>query len=169
MVGSFIYLKNNFKKMLFEDFHSFKIVRELKQNINSIPDKKGVYLVLFKNNQPVFLEKSIGGHFKGKDPSVPIEKLESNWISNEEIIYIGQAGGNGSNATLRKRLKQYLEFGSGKPVGHWGGRYIWQLKDSDELVITWKETREDPYIIESEMIKKFKEKHGERPFANLIK
>jgi hypothetical protein len=155
--------------MLFKDFHGFKTIKELKQDISSIPNQKGVYLVLFKNNQPVFLEKNIGGHFKGKDPSVPITKLKSNWISNEEIIYIGQAGGNGSNVTLRKRLKQYLQFGSGKPVGHWGGRLIWQLKGSDELIIAWKETIEDPYIIESEMIAKFKEKHGGRPFANLMK
>ena len=157
--------------MLFEDFHVFKTVKELKEDgFNTIPDKKGVYVVLFtKKVKPTFLNKSIGGHFKGRDPSVSIEKLESNWISNEEIIYIGQAGGNGSNATLRKRLKQYIQFGSGKPVGHWGGRLIWQLKDSDELIIAWKETIDDPYLIETEMINKFKEKHGVRPFANLMK
>ncbi len=156
--------------MLFEDFQGFKTVKELKENgFNIIPDKKGVYLVLFKKDQPVFLNKSIGGHFKGRDPTVPIEKLESNWIPNEEIIYIGQAGGNGSKATLRKRLKQYIQFGSGKPVGHWGGRLIWQLKDSDELIIAWKETLQDPYIVESNIINKFKEKHGNRPFANLTK
>jgi len=155
--------------MLLKDFQGFRTIKELKQEFNDIPDKQGVYLVLFKKDQPEFLERSIGGHFKGRDPTVPIEKLQSNWIPNEEVIYIGQAGGNGSNATLRKRLKQYLQFGSGKPVGHWGGRYIWQLKDSDELVIAWKETLEDPYIMESVMIDKFKEKYGARPFANLIK
>lgn len=156
--------------MLFEGFQGFKTVAELNRlGVDIIPDKMGTYLVLYKQNHPVFLKNSIGGHFKGKDPSVPVSKLVNSWISNEEIIYIGQAGGNGSKATLRKRLKQYLQFGSGKPVGHWGGRYIWQLKDSEKLVIAWKETAQDPYIIETEMINKFKSKHGERPFANLTK
>ncbi len=146
-----------------------KTVRELKEEgFYSIPDEQGVYTVSYTKG-PVFLKESIGGHFKGKDSSVPIEKLEDNWVLNEEIIYIGQAGGNGSQATLRKRLKQYIQFGCGKPVGHWGGRYIWQLKDSDELIISWQVTENDPYTVESEMIEKFKAKHGKRPFANLTK
>lgn len=156
--------------MLFKDFQGFKTVKELKEEgFNDIPNEKGVYVVIFKQDKPVFLKKNIGGHFKDKDPTISIEKIESNWISNEEVIYIRQAGGNGSNATLRKRLKQYIQFGSGKPVGHWGGRYIWQLKDSDNLIIAWKETTKDPFIIESEMIDKFREKHRDRPFANLTK
>jgi len=157
--------------MLFNDFQGFKTVKELKKTGTDIVlNRKGVYLVIFNNKtQPIFLKQSIGGHFKGKDPSVSIEKLEYNWISDEEIVYIGQAGGNGSNATLRKRLKQYINFGSGKPVGHWGGRYIWQLEKSDDLIIAWKETIQDPYVVESELIDKFREKHGKRPFANLTK
>ena len=157
--------------MLFDNFKGFQTVKELKENgFDLVPDKKGVYLVIFnQKTKPIFLEKNIGGHFKGKDPTVPIERLKSKWINNEEIIYIGQAGGNNSKATLRKRLKQYIQFGYGKPVGHWGGRLIWQLMNSDELIIAWKETSEDPYIVESNMINKFREVQGDRPFANLTK
>ncbi len=157
--------------MLFKDFQGFITVKELnKLGVDIIPNVRGVYVVLFKNkSKPVFLKESVGGHFKERNPTVAIERLESEWVSNEEIIYIGQAGGGSSAATLRKRLKQYLQFGCGKPVGHWGGRFIWQLKDSNELVFAWKETKKDPNVVESEMITKFKEKYSKRPFANLTK
>lgn len=151
--------------MLFEDFQGFKTIEELKKsNYYEIPENKGVYIILFKGKYPVFLEKSSAGRYKRKNPTVSIEKLSANWIKNEEIIYIGKAGKN-----IRKRIKQYVEFGSGKPVGHWGGRYIWQIKNPEELVVAWKETEKDPEIVESELINTFKEKHDNRPFANLIK
>ena len=68
------------------------------------------------------------------------------------------------------RLRQYARFGAGAPVGHWGGRYIWQLADSSELlvawhVISWYEIARD---YERRLLKRFAELHdGRRPFANL--
>jgi hypothetical protein len=53
-------------------------------------------------------------------------------------------------------------------IGHWGGRYIWQLSNSDNLIICWKPTKQDARDVESEMIEQFKREHnGCRPFANL--
>lgn len=156
-------------------------INELKQNgfkgfikikdldINTIQKEKGIYVIINKNQNMVFLDKSNGGHFKGKDPTVSMQYLKENWVDNVDVIYIGQAGGNGSNATLLKRIKQYIQFGSGKPIGHWGGRLIWQIKDSGELLIAWKSTNTDPYDIETELIYEFKLKYGKRPFANLSK
>jgi hypothetical protein len=30
--------------------------------------------------------------------------------------------------------------GRGELAGHWGGRYIWQLSDSADLIAAWKVT-----------------------------
>jgi hypothetical protein len=63
-----------------------------------------------------------------------------------------------------------MEFGKGRDVGHWGGRYIWQIQDSDDFLIAWKPlTNEEPDTIESALIEEFRNKFGKRPFANLAK
>ena len=77
----------------------------------------------------------------------------------------------GKEATLRSRILQYLKFGQGKPVGHKGGRYIWQLSDAEELLFCWKPLPTDePEDVESMLISEFKHQYaGKRPFANLNK
>lgn len=151
-------------------FIGFKTIRELKNNCKSVPMKCGVYIVLRPNNiQKEFLEKGTGGHYKNQDPNVTIQELESNWLDETQILYIGKAGSTTGKATLQSRLEQYMKFGSGKAVGHWGGRLIWQLKDADELIICWRLTKKDeiPRNVEKFMIQDFKTQYGKRPFANL--
>lgn len=146
-------------------FHGFISIQKLMEDDGCIPEKKGVYIVLRENTKvPDFLTTGTGGFFKRKDPNVTIEELKRNWVNDSQIMYIGQTG-----ATLKSRLKQYLNFGQGKAVGHKGGRYIWQLKDSRSLLICWKELPDqDPREIEKQMILDFKKAHdGQRPFANL--
>lgn len=150
-------------------FEGFIPIFSLRTNYNLIPKEKGVYIILYPfENIPKFKSTGSGGHFKGKNPNVAAEILQNNWIKDEPIIYIGKAGSASGSATLHSRLKQYLNFGKGKPVGHWGGRYIWQLDLPEDLIICWKPTTEhDPSIIESYLIQKFKEGYNQRPFANL--
>ena len=84
------------------------------------------------------------------------------WISSATVLYIGKA------SSLQKRLKQYMDYGSGKPVGHQGGRYIWQLGDSSRLQLFWKTTLDhDPAVVENELIRAFHKQYGRLPFANL--
>lgn len=147
-----------------EGFEGFVSVKDLKENFTAaaVPAVEGVYVVLrLKGSAPVFLEEGTGGFFKGKNPNVTTDVLESNWVDGEPVLYIGKA------KSLSKRLKQYMQFGGCKPVGHYGGRYIWQLKDSDELIVCWRCVG-NSLAVEASMIADFKDSHcGLRPFANL--
>lgn len=149
-----------------DGFEGFISVEDLMQSRKMIPSYNGVYIILrLKDSEPEFLEQGTGGFFKKKEPrnpNVSIAELRDNWVPNEAIIYIGKA------TSLKKRLGSYLRFGEGKFATHWGGRYIWQLKDSRELLVCWKETDENPRVVEKEMVAQFKKEHGgKRPFANL--
>lgn len=146
-----------------EGFSGFISVAKLREDGCSIPTGAGVYLVVrATKTAPRFLSEGTGGYFKGKNPNVSIEELQANWVDDTCVLYIGKA------TSLRKRLKQYIDFGKGRSVGHWGGRYIWQLEDADQLLLCWKETpNEDPKSVESAWISSFKSFYGVRPFANL--
>ena len=150
-------------------FHGFYSIKDLFLNDFNIPAEMGVYMILYlEQHTPEFLEVGSGGYFKGKNPNVSIEVLENNWVENTIVIYIGKAGEVDSSATLRSRLRQYFRFGYGKNVGHYGGRYIWQIKDSEKLLVCWKPLlKESPRSVESEFITKFVSKYGKLPFANL--
>ena len=153
-------------------FQCFKAISSLKSyGYDEIPKEKGVYMVIRESKAPIiFINESIGGHFKGKNPTVSIEELNTQWVNNTFVLYIGKAGGMNSKATLRSRLRQYLEFGKGRDIGHWGGRYIWQIQESDNLLIAWKPLlNEEPESVETTLINEFRSKYGKRPFANLTK
>ena len=153
----------NFK--LPDGFEGGFTVRELRRNNDLIPTVPGVYIVVRKTSaQPSFLEIGVGGHFHGRNPNVEIEELQRNWVEGEPVVYIGM-----TNQTLRNRINTYLSFGKGEKVGHWGGRYIWQLSDHEDLVFYWKPMSEgSPKGYESQLIAEFKMLNGgARPFANL--
>lgn len=151
-------------------FEGFVSVRNLRASrLSEVPACPGVYVfVRVSEIPPTFLTTSPGGRFKSKDPTVPIEVLTRRWVPGTTIVYIGKAGGLRKPPTIRKRLQQYLDFGAGKPVGHWGGRFIWQLTDAEELVVCWRPVEDaDPESIESAMLAAFDQKHASLPFANL--
>ena len=152
-------------------FGGFVKVGELKKDLSAVPPVMGVYMILRDSSQkPEFLVKGSGGFFKDKDPNVSVAELERKWVDGTCVIYIGKAGGSRSGATLRKRLSQYMSFGSGKAVGHYGGRLIWQLKDHDDLIVCWKTLSDkEPEEYESFLINSFRDIYGDRPFANLAK
>lgn len=150
-------------------FTGFKTVEQLWNDYSVIPDERGVYLILNPDcTMKQFLSKGVGGYFKGKDPNLSVPQLTSNWVDNSHVLYIGQAGGNGSSATLRKRLRQYLEFGRGKPVGHYGGRLIWQLFHHKELIVVWKILKDsNPRDEEGWFLREYLNYYTKLPFANL--
>ncbi|MFO7538979.1 MAG: hypothetical protein R6X32_13120 [Chloroflexota bacterium] len=160
----------DFNDIINQDFRGFVTVETLQQSACAdIPDEPGVYFILWPLSEtPTFLPENIGGHFKGKNPTVTIRNLEKKWVNGAKIIYIGKAGSVASKATLSQRLYTYMKFGMGNPVAHWGGRYIWQIKQWRSLQVCWKitEGHEAP-ILESQLIREFAEQYGKRPFANL--
>jgi hypothetical protein len=90
--------------------------------------------------------------------------LAGRWLTGERVVYIGKAD------VLRTRLRQYARFGAGQPVGHWGGRYIWQLADEETLLVAWRmvDAGETAREAERALLARFAEQHGgRRPFANL--
>ena len=135
-----------------------------------VPREPGVYVVLRTDTEPpCFREHSPAGRFKAKDPSVDQAALERAWVPGAAVIYIGKAGRSGRAARgLMKRLDEYRRHGSGQRIGHWGGRYIWQLADSDQLLAAWKTTPDqNPEDVESQLIHDFESAYGCLPFANL--
>jgi hypothetical protein len=143
-------------------FIGFKKMSELFLDSSMLPDNNGVYLVLNIDNKPgEFLTVGSGGHFKGKDPNISLVDLKSNWVDNTKVVYIGKA------TSLRSRLRQYFSFGQGKNIGHYGGRLIWQIKYSKDLVVCWKSLTTDPREFEADLIQQFVKTYGCRPFANL--
>jgi hypothetical protein len=162
-----------FADLRIHDFAGFLPISELRHRLSCVPGEPGqvgVYVVLRRQNTaPKFKNKGSGGHFKGRNPNVPISALQKRWVENSYVIYIGKAGRPEGEATLRSRLQAFLSFGNEKRAAHWGGRFVWQLEDHEDLLVCWKlTTSPTPREVEKKMIQDFKRNFsGNRPFANL--
>ncbi|MFD9124149.1 hypothetical protein [Kitasatospora sp. NPDC059571] len=136
---------------------------------SQVPREAGIYVVIRSTtSNPGFLPSSPAGHFQGRDPSVSVDALSAAWVDGATVLYVGKAAaGKAGKRGLRKRLDEYRRHGAGQAVGHWGGRYIWQLQDSATLLVAWRPTPDqDPGEAEASLIAEFIELHGARPFAN---
>ena len=130
-----------------------------------VPGGPGVYVVYrTSSRRSSFVAAGTGGRFKGRDPNVGIETLQAKWVPGAHVVYIGKAD------VLSGRLRLYERFGAGRPVAHWGGRYIWQLPNAHKLLVAWRTldgqgtARDD----EIRLMAHFREFHdGRLPFANL--
>ncbi|MGP4030495.1 hypothetical protein [Pseudarthrobacter sp. 1C304] len=152
-----------------EGFAGFKTFEEL--DLGEVPREPGIYAVLHpEGRQRAFLEESVGGWFKRKNPTILLDALAAEWVDGADVLYVGKAGAGTSSARgLRKRIQEFMDFGRGRPVGHWGGRLIWQLADSQSLLIAWKvlpaaEVNE----AEAKYHAEFRCHYGRLPFANLV-
>ncbi len=145
-------------------FAGFRPVSTLREHgLGSAPTEPGVYVVLVPEGRSVsFLDESPGGHFKGRDPTVDRDELQAEWLPGASLVYVGCSG------DLKKRLGQFLRFGAGRPVGHWGGRLIWQIAESEDLLLAWKPTT-DHRGAEIEILTEFEHQYGRLPFANLTR
>ena len=143
-------------------FVGFVPVRSLSRRPSHIPTSPGVYAVTLDQPTPEFLVISVGGHFKGKPPSVERGALDAKWVDATETLYIGRAG------NLRSRIDLLARYGRGEPVAHQGGRYLWQLAAHDRLRVGWR-VDPDPVGTERELLEMFETELGRLPFANLVR
>jgi hypothetical protein len=147
----------------------FVTVRDLRSSkLDEVPKSPGVYAILRPlASTPAFLSKSAGGWFKGKDPTVAVAVLKARWLSGAELIYVGKAtAGSKGRTHLCYRLTKLLAYGSGKPVGHQGGRYLWQVEGSNYFVVAWRVV-DAPTTEENQLLSDFFAAYGAYPFANI--
>jgi hypothetical protein len=158
------------KQSLKEDgFTGFRTLAALE--INRIPQRPGIFAVLQTEGiEPRFLAKSTAGVFKKKDPSLGEPALAAEWVDGAEVLYLGKAGpGSKGNRGLRRQIQEFVDFGKGKPPGHWDGRLIWQLADAPSLLIAWKELPAGELNqVEAKYHAEFRQHYGRLPFANLV-
>ena len=158
------------RKLLKE--HGFTGFRPLQDvDINRIPQRQGIFAVLRPEGfAPRFLAKSTAGVFKKKNPSLSREELAAEWVEDADTLFLGKAGaGSKGNRGLRRQISEFVDFGKGKPPGHWDGRLIWQLADADTLLVAWQELPvEDLNGRLAEYQAEFLRQYGRLPFANLV-
>ena len=153
-----------------DGFAGFRPIGSLE--VMRLPQATGIFAVLAPEGfQPRFLRKSTAGVFKKKDPSLPEPALAAEWVDTAVVLYLGKAGpGSKGNRGLRRQVQEFLDFGQGKPPGHWDGRLVWQLADAEKLLIAWKELpAEHLGKAEADYHTAFVEEHGKLPFANLVR
>ncbi len=144
-------------------FTGFEPVADLKAGrCKQVSPEPGVYVVLRESAEPpCFLDKSAGGWFKRRDPTVPVSTLEAGWVNGAPVLYIGKAG-----TSLRVRVRALVDYGLGKPVGHQGGRYLWQVEGSASFLVAWRMV-DEPRAEETRLLTGFEAAHGQLPFANI--
>lgn len=153
-----------------EGFVGFLTVGQLhRSGCFEVPDERGAYLLLRGSEAPHrILPRSQAPAWRGEDPTRPVEELTARWVEDTALLYAAAAPGSGVRHRLRQRVKRLLRFGHGSVVGHWGGRFVWQLAESSRLVVAWRPCSddEDPHAIVNDLLGRFERTHGVRPFAN---
>ena len=160
----------NKKALKADGFTGFRPLSTLE--VNRIPQHQGIFAVLRPDGlEPRFLAKSTAGVFKKKNPSLSQAELAAEWVPDADVLFIGKASaGSQGNRGLRRQIQEFVDFGKGKPPGHWEGRLVWQLADAAKLVVAWKELpAEELNAALAQYHAQFLEIHGSLPFANLVR
>lgn len=125
--------------------------------VDQLPPRRGVYAVLrLSTERPALIETNVIIRRK----AYTVERLEDKWLDGQTIVYIGMAEPVDG---LYGRLGDFSKQSS----SHTGGRALWQLADSRDLVAAWVETPDHiAEVLEKSYLRTFKAKFGRYPFAN---
>src|SRR5205085_12113439 len=150
-------------------FTGFRTVGQLHADrCEEIPNECGVYAIVRETADAPEFTRSSAPVWRRMDPGVAVDELEKHWVPNVELVYLGLASGTGVRSKLKQRVKRMLRFGHGKVVAHWGGRFVWQLRDRTALRVAWKPASlEDAARLDAELREQFVRRHGRLPFANV--
>jgi hypothetical protein len=80
------------------------------------------------------------------------DRLNKFWITDENIIYIGQTNCKGG---LEKRVGQYYNTELGENGPHAGGHWVKTLKNYTDLLFVHYICTNNPLTLEKEILKKF--------------
>lgn len=131
-----------------------------------VPVARGVYVIVREPAlPPLFMSRSVAGHYRGRDPSRPVDTLTGRWVAAATVLFIGEAGGTGVRGQLQQRIKRHLRFGGGAAIGAEGGSFVWQLRDHRALRFGWM-VCDDPGERAAELRAAFRGRYGAAPFAN---
>ena len=121
----------------------------------------GVYLVCRPPGfKPRFIPPEEAAAAGNVDNPLSASDLRAKWVDRAEVLYIGQ-----TTRPLQERLGELCKYAIGCAHNHYGGRILWQLRDSRQLLLCWKPTQK-PGEFEGELIDGFKRELGKFPFAN---
>lgn len=146
-------------------FEGFIRVRDLMPYLHQVSASLGVYVVVRPlAGLPKFLDASPASWFKREDPTVPVGRLQAEWVPDAQTLYIGSA------ANLRERIGLLVEFSRAGPersVFHRGGRLLWQLADAQDLLVAWRVEPKGIGTVERDLVDEFAGIYGRYPFGNL--
>jgi len=154
-----------------QGFRGFTTIRELQRNIPRSEElsQRGVYAVVCSPTYvPSFInyDKARRNHNVIKPWS--LEKLQEKWVFGVEVLYIGKAGTDTKQRTLRRRISDIVRHSQGKTTKkgpHRGGELLWQLIGYQDFEVGYLPT-DQPEKEENRIIGFFLSKTDKLPFAN---
>ena len=135
-----------------------KIKDLINNGFNSINKQEGIYIV----KTPKDFKVNFTFNMLNKTcPCYCIKDLADkyNKTMNKEILYIGKS------VNLRKRIKQYINYGLNKNKIHKGGRAIFQIQNYTELEIEYYYCASSKDC-EKQSLKNYLKNNGVLPLAN---
>ena len=135
-------------------------------------DIEGVYVIARHSiSTPEFTQEI---HHKPRPRVWSPAEAGQRWVEGVQTLYFGKGplrrpDSRGYRKGLANRIEEFRAHGFGRGASHYGGKLVWQLKDSDDLLLGWKSLREEESDqVESGLILGFRHLLGHQPYANKI-